>query len=77
MEREMTNPIDNLTAIAGGRSHINTAEAAKALNRSPQTLRKLYCTTGDAFGIRPRKLPGTTRLDWPVADIAVALTGGK
>lgn len=53
------------------RHAINTADAAKALNRAPQTLRKWACLkTGP---IRPVRING--RLAWPLDQIAALLNG--
>ncbi len=65
----------NLSVIAAGRDHIQTAEFARAVNRSSQTIRKNYCTTGECFGIRPVKFGN--RLLWPVASVAALLSGGS
>ncbi len=62
-----------LAEIATGRDHIQTAEFAKAANRSDQTIRKNYCLTGECFGIRPIKFGN--RLLWPVDQVAALLTG--
>ena len=76
----MTSPTklpipSNLAIIAAGRDHIQTAEFARAVNRSSQTIRKNYCTTGECFGIRPVKFGN--RLLWPVASVAALLIGGS
>lgn len=60
-----------LSSIAAGRDHITTIEYARAIGRAGQTVRKNYCLTGDAYGIRPVKVGG--RLLWPVQDIAALL----
>jgi hypothetical protein len=62
-----------LAAIAAGRDHILTEEYARATNRAPQTLRKNYCLTGEAFGVRPLKFGN--RLLWPVSQVAALLNG--
>ncbi len=62
-----------LAEISRGRDFVTTDECARAFNRSAQTVRKNHCLTGEAFGIRPRKIAG--RLLWPVADIARVLAG--
>jgi hypothetical protein len=62
-----------LAAIAVGRDHIQTAEFARAVNRSSQTIRKNYCLTGECFGVRPVKFGN--RLLWPVAAVAALLDG--
>lgn len=74
----MTNKVQTppaLATIAAGRDHINTGEFAHATDRASQTIRKNYCQTGECFGIRPVKFGN--RLLWPVAQIAVLLSGGK
>ena len=60
-----------LAAIAAGRDFVTTEEAAKTLNRKPQTLRKYACLgTGS---IRPVRVNG--RLMWRVSDLARLLAG--
>lgn len=61
-----------LAAIANGRDFLPTGEAARVLNRAPQTLR-LWASTG-AGPIRPIRI--NSRLAWKVSDIAAALLGG-
>lgn len=63
--------LPELTRIAQGRDHINTAEYGRAINRSGQTIRKNLCVYGEAYGIRPVKIRG--RLLWPVTAIAAIL----
>lgn len=63
----------NLAAISRGRDHLTTVELATATNHRPQTVRKVYCTTGAYFGIRPIKLGN--RLLWPVNEVARLLNG--
>lgn len=53
------------------RQAVNTAEAAKALNRQPQTLRKWACLENGP--IRPIRING--RLAWPLDEIAALLNG--
>jgi len=56
-------------------SHVlATRDAASMLGRSSQTLRKLYCTQGHAYGIKPLKIGG--RLAWRVCDLQRVLQGG-
>lgn len=62
-----------LAEIAAGRDFVLTAEYARAIGRTGQTIRKNYCQTGEAYGVRPRKIGA--RLLWPVADIARVLSG--
>jgi hypothetical protein len=66
--------LPSLTEIAAGRDHVQTAEFAHAANKASQTIRKNYCLTGEAYGIKPIKVGG--RLLWPVADIAALLNDG-
>jgi hypothetical protein len=54
------------------RQTITTGDAAKALNRAPQTLRKWACLENGP--IRPVRING--RLAWPVDEIARLLNGG-
>jgi hypothetical protein len=54
------------------RQAFTTAEAAKALNRAPQTLRKWACHENGP--LRPIRING--RLAWPVDKIAALLNGG-
>lgn len=63
-----------LAAIAAGRDHIRTDEFAQAFSKSPQTVRKNYCLTGECYGIRPIKVGNN--LLWPVVPIAAVLNGG-
>jgi hypothetical protein len=62
-----------LARVAKGRDHILTPEFANVLSRSGQTIRKNYCLTGEAYGIRPIKIGN--RLLWPVASISALLNG--
>ena len=58
--------------------HILSNKAEKFVRyiaHTTQTIRKNYCLTGDAFGIRPIKIG--SRLLWPVCDIANLLIGGR
>lgn len=73
MQNSIPTPT-SLLKVATGRDHITTAEFAHATKRASQTIRKNYCLTGECFGIRPIKFGN--RLLWPVAKIAVLLTGG-
>jgi hypothetical protein len=73
--REAANiPIPpELERIAAGRDFIQTKEFAHAISRSSQTIRKNYCLTGEAYGIRPVKIGN---LLWPVVGIAELLNKG-
>jgi hypothetical protein len=60
-----------LAAVARGRDTLPTNEAAPALNRSNQTLRKWACLENGP--LRPVRING--RLAWRVSDIAALLNG--
>lgn len=60
-----------LAAIAAGRDHVTTHEAAHALNRKDQTMRKWACLENGP--IRPVRVNG--RLMWRVSDLARLLAG--
>ena len=60
-----------LSEAAEGRDTLPTAEAAKAINRKPQTLRRWACLEDGP--IRPIRING--RLAWRVADLARLLGG--
>jgi hypothetical protein len=60
-----------LARIAAGRDYLLTSEYGRAIGRAGQTIRKNFCLTGEAYGIRPKKVGG--RLLWPVAEIAALL----
>jgi len=62
-----------LLAIAGSRDLITTPEFAQVFNVKPQTVRKNYCLTGEAYGIRPTKIGN--RLLWSVVKVAEKLKG--
>ncbi|QWD32480.1 helix-turn-helix domain-containing protein [Polynucleobacter paneuropaeus] len=66
---------NGLSAIAGNRDLITTDEFAEALNVASQTVRKNYCLTGEAYGIKPIKIGN--RLLWGVEQIAKKLKGNK
>jgi len=53
------------------RQAVTTAQAAKALNRAPQTLRKWACFENGP--IRPIRING--RLAWPLDEISDLLNG--
>ena len=63
-----------LASIAGHRDLITTSELAQTLNVAAQTVRKNYCLTGHAYGIRPVKIGN--RLLWSVENVAAVLLGG-
>ena len=62
-----------LLSIAGSRDLITTPEFAQVFNVQPQTVRKNYCLTGEAYGIRPTKIGN--RLLWSVTKVAAKLQG--
>jgi hypothetical protein len=64
--------INTMLANAGFTQTLPTKEAAEALNRAPQTLRKWACYENSP--IRPIRING--RLAWRVADIERLLNGG-
>lgn len=61
-----------LAAVAHGRDVLPTNEAAPAINRAPQTLRKWACLENGP--IRPVRING--RLAWRVSDLQSLLSGG-
>lgn len=61
-----------LAAIACGRDTLPTHQAAPAINRQPQTLRKWACYGGP---ITPVRING--KLAWPVVGLARLLCGGE
>lgn len=63
-----------LAEISAGRDNLTTKEFSVALNKAEQTIRKLHCLTGEAYGIRPSKIGN--QLQWSVQQVAVLLTGG-
>ena len=64
--------INQLLARAGLPEVLPTNEAAAAINRAPQTLRKWACLENGP--IRPVRING--RLAWKVSDLQALLTGG-
>lgn len=70
MEKKLVN-VTNLSAL-GIEAVLSTDEAAAALNRKPQTLRKWACLENGP--IRPVRING--RLAWKVSDIAKLINGG-
>lgn len=74
IQNNYTNQIpQGLLAVAGGRDLITTPEFAQVFNVRPQTVRKNYCLTGEAYGIRPTKIGN--RLLWSVTKVAQRLQG--
>ncbi len=66
------NAINQLLGRAGLPEVLPTDEAAAAINRAPQTLRKWACLENGP--IRPIRING--RLAWKVADLKALLSGG-
>lgn len=64
-----------LAAIAAGRDNINTREFAYSIGKAPSTIRKVYSSNGEAYGVRPLKV-GRDLL-WPVVDVALMLGGAQ
>lgn len=64
-------PYFGLIALANGRDVLPTDEAARALNRRPQTMRKWACLENGP--IRPIRING--RLAWRVSDLMSLLSG--
>ena len=62
-----------LSKIAGDRDLITTTEFANVINVASQTIRKNYCLTGQAYGIRPIKIG--SRLLWNVNQISQLIQG--
>jgi hypothetical protein len=60
-----------LAGMANGRDALSTSEAARVLNRQPQTLRKWACLENGP--IRPVRING--RLAWKVCDLATLING--
>jgi hypothetical protein len=65
------NDFPELAAIARGRDVLPTNDAAPAINRTPQTLRKWACLENGP--IRPVRING--RLAWRVSDLIALLSG--
>ena len=64
-----------LAKLAGNRDAITTPEFAQVISAKQQTLRKNYCLTGHAYGIKPIKIGN--RLLWSVEAIALLIGGGR
>jgi len=64
-------PLPGLAAASSGRDTLPTNEAAPAINRKPQTLRKWACLENGP--IRPLRIHG--RLAWRVSDLEALLRG--
>jgi hypothetical protein len=68
----VTEYFPELAAVAKGRDTLPTDDAATAINRAPQTLRKWACLENGP--IRPIRING--RLAWLVSDLRNLLAGG-
>ncbi len=68
----VTEEFPELAETAKGRDTLPTNDAATAINRAPQTLRKWACLENGP--IRPVRIHG--RLAWRVADLRALLAGG-
>ena len=68
-----SNITEGLFTVAGNRDRITTSEFAQSINKAIQTVRKNYCLTGEAYGIKPIKVGNS--LLWGVKDIARLLRG--
>jgi hypothetical protein len=68
----VTENFPELAAVAKGRDTLPTDDAATAINRAPQTLRKWACLENGP--IRPIRING--RLAWAVSDLRDLLSGG-
>ena len=66
-----TENLPALAEAARGRDALSTNEAAPAINRKPQTLRKWACL--ECGPIRPVRING--RLAWRVSDLQALLRG--
>jgi hypothetical protein len=64
-----------LSKVASNRDLISTHEYGTLIDRSSQTIRKNYCQTGEAFGLRPIKIGN--RLMWRVNDVARLIEEGE
>lgn len=67
----MKYPLPALDAVSKGRDTLPTIDAARAINRKPQTLRRWACLEDGP--IRPIRING--RLAWRVADLERLLVG--
>ena len=56
-------------------SNLTTGQFAAAIGRAPQTILSHHCRTGEAFGIRPRKV-GRLLL-WPSDQVAALINGNE
>ncbi|PRF96741.1 hypothetical protein C6Q14_30645 [Burkholderia ambifaria] len=71
MHATLTTPVNTALAAHRIEAVLPTDEAAAALNRRPQTLRKWACLENGP--IRPVRING--RLAWRVSDIQALLSG--
>ncbi len=56
-------------------ANLTTGQFAAAIGRASQTIRSQHCRTGEAFGIKPKKV-GRLLL-WPADKVAALLDGDK
>jgi hypothetical protein len=61
--------------LSANKDHISTNEFAEVINKAPQTIRKNYCLTGEAYGLKPTKVGN--RLLWSVKGTYNILKGVK
>lgn len=73
LKKASSNIPEGLFTVAGNRDRITTSEYASSIGKADQTVRKNYCLTGEAYGIKPIKVGN--RLLWDVQDIARLLRG--
>ena len=64
-----------LSKVAVNRDLISTYEYGTLIDKASQTIRKNYCQTGEAFGLRPIKIGN--RLMWRVNDVARLIDEGE
>ena len=57
------------------RPTVDTAAAAHYLHLAPQTMRIYACR--ESGPLRPRRLPGSSKLHWATADIRRLLSGSQ
>ncbi|TSA11930.1 MAG: hypothetical protein D4R79_08595 [Comamonadaceae bacterium] len=57
------------------RPTVDTAAAAHYLHLAPQTMRIYACR--ESGPLRPRRLPGSSKLHWVTADIRGLLSGSQ
>ena len=69
------NSTTALSKVAENRDLISTHEYGTLIDKASQTIRKNYCLTGEAFGLRPIKIGN--RLMWRVDDVARLIEVGE